>query len=261
MKNDFFYNLNLNYKKKLKMATAWIARRLQIKNIIKKYTTPQSTEKGIFENLKIFNVTDTEFETYKMYIADLIYEAQMIEYLDKTDIKIVETKTEKYKLGTVGPSHLRNTLGITELCADGHCVPKIGAKGYGRVTDQVGNPLLHLFDLSEYKTAKVSTPKGEVDAVEVYSADTPNQQINYAEIIALHLGLRIALFLDVKIINIDSVTSNAWSSGRISKNIADPTKIKICEEAFKYRKQFERNNGIIRKIDGGKNPADFYMHK
>ena len=154
----------------------------------------------------------------------------------------------------------KNILGITHLYADGHCIPKLGAKGYGRVTDQNGLSLMSFFDLTDYKCAKIDTPKGCLDAVEVYSEDTPNQQINYAEIVALHLALRIALSEDIKTICIDSVTSNAWSSGRIAKSIADPQKIKICQESVKYRREFEKNGGKVLKISGDENPADFGLH-
>lgn len=154
----------------------------------------------------------------------------------------------------------KNILGITQLYADGHCIPKLGAKGYGRVTDQNGVSVMPFFDLSDYKCVKLDTPKGSLDAIEVYSKDTPNQQINYAEIVALHLALRIALSQDIKTISIDSVTSNAWSAGRISKNIADPEKLKICQESVKYRKEFEKNGGKVLKISGAENPADFGLH-
>src|SRR5437763_9475095 len=112
-------------------------------------------------------------------------------------------------------SRISNNI-ITKLYADGHCIPKLGAKGYARVTDQNGVSMMQFFDLSDYKTVKLDTPKGVLDAIEVYSEDTPNQQINYAEIVALHLALRIAISQDIKTVYIDSVTSNAWSSGRIA---------------------------------------------
>jgi hypothetical protein len=156
---------------------------------------------------------------------------------------------------------LKNILGITQLYADGHCQPKFKAKGYARVTDQNGISVMSLFDLSDYKHTQIQTSKGSLDAIEVYSPDTPNQQINYAEIIALHLALRIALSLEIKIINIDSVTSNAWSSGRISKSIKDREKLRICQESVKFRKEFETNNGKIIKISGAENLADFGLHK
>lgn len=156
---------------------------------------------------------------------------------------------------------LKNIFGISQIYADGHCIPKFKAKGYARVTDQNGNPILKFFDLSDYKLTQIQTSKGLLDTIEVCSPDTPNQQINYAEIMALHLALRIALSLDVKIINIDSVTSNAWSAGRISKSIKDTNKLRICQESVKFRKEFEIGGGKILKISGAENLADFGLHR
>lgn len=248
------------------MYAIWLSKRLYIKDIITQIITPKSSYDEIFTHLKKYNVENDEFNTYKSYIADLIYEHQMKEYFQHVEPKFKLADDEKLLNHTKfnlndDNKKLNNTLNITELYVDGSCIPGISAKGYARVTDQKGSPLLHLFNLSDYKYVKYKTPKGEVDAVEVYSEDTPNQQINYAEITALHLGLRIALSLDIKKINIDSVTSNAWSSGRISKSIKDPEKLRICKEAINFRSKFEKEGGIIFKIDGGKNLADFGLHK
>jgi len=242
------------------MYTSWFKHRYEIKVIIKNLLTPKISELEIFKALQPHNISITEFETYKNYIEDLKYELLMQEKL-KVEEKVLDTITQKYDLNIKMHPNFAITQGIKELCVDGHCIKGEGAKGYSRVTDQVGNPLLHFFDLSDYKAVKVQTPKGELDAVEVYSEDTPQQQINYAEITALHIGLRIALCLGVRVINLDSITSNAWSEGRIPSSIKDPQKLKICEESTKLRREFKNLGGIVCKIDGKKNPADFGYHK
>lgn len=242
------------------MYASWLTRRYEIKDAIRKLiSSPLTAELEIIRGLQSYNLNTAEFETYKLYIEDLKYEVGMKENFKEE--KVQETITGKFDLNSKVHPNIAITQNIKELCVDGHCVPGEGAKGYARVTDQLGNPLLQLFNLSDYKVVKVSTPKGDLDAIEVYSDDTPKQQINYAEITALHVGLRIALCLGIRVVNLDSVTSNAWSDGRIPSSIKDPQKLKICEEATKFRREFKKLGGTVCKIDGKKNPADFGFHK
>jgi len=248
------------------MYNNWLTKRLYIKDIISQIATPKSSYTDIFASLKnynlgVYNISNDELETYKNYIANLVYEIQVkAQFSAIEQFSIPEQEAKIYNLNRNNKT-LNNILNITELHVDGCCQPQLGAKGYARVTDQKGSSLLYLFDLKDYKSTKIKTPLGELDAVEVYSNDTPNQQINYAEITGLHLGLRIALSLEIKKINIDSITSNAWSSGRISKTIKEPEKLRICKETVNLRTEFEKAGGIVCKIDGGKNLADFGLHK
>ena len=173
---------------------------------------------------------------------------------------ITTEEKKSYRINLNIPNrYLKSILKITSIYCDGHCVPTgDNPKGYARITDQYGNPILHFFEFDDnIKTTKIITPLGELDSVEVYSLDTPQQQINYAESMALYLGLQVAIYLDVGVIYIDSITSNAWSQGRISKNIKDPIKLKICEETTKLRNLY---SGNVIMIKGADNKSDFGYH-
>lgn len=145
---------------------------------------------------------------------------------------------------------------LTELYCDGHCVPGPNSKGYARVTDKNGLELLNYFEFPDWE---VITHKGFF-CVECRSTDVPNQQINYAEILACNLALRIGLMVRSKVLYIDSVTSNAWSSGRISKSIKDPKKLEVCQYAATLRKKFEESKSNVYVISGDINKADFGYH-
>ena len=147
---------------------------------------------------------------------------------------------------------------IHAIYCDGHCKNKLMSKGYSRIVCNNGNQLK--YDYDDLTIVKLNTPKGILDVVEVYSPDTPNQQINYAEITALYMALRYSIDNNIKMIYIGSKTSNAWSCGRISKKIKDKNKLEICQKATKLRKIFEQNNGIIKIVSGKDNLADFGYH-
>ena len=118
---------------------------------------------------------------------------------------------------------------------------------------------MELFNYFEFPDWKVITHKGFF-CVECRSTDVPNQQINYAEILACNLALRIGLMSKSKVLYIDSATSNAWSSGRISKTIKDPKKLEVCQYATVLRKKFEELKSKIYVISGDINKADFGYH-
>ena len=148
---------------------------------------------------------------------------------------------------------------ILAIYTDGHCKPSTGdVAGYARITDQDGNCLTTKFKDPTLNYTTIKTPLGVLNAVKV-EGDL-KQQINYAEITALLIGIAAAINLGVYVVYTDSVTANAWSSGRIGVKITDPEKLRIVNECIRYRSYFEQNKGKIVKIEGEFNISDFGFH-
>jgi hypothetical protein len=160
-------------------------------------------------------------------------------------------------------------MSTNAIYCDGHCVVKENAIGYARITDGKRNSLMNFVDEKRFftnhgfanpKCTKIETPLGNVDCISVQCVDTPQQQINYAEITALYIGLRVAYENNIPSVYTDSVTANAWSEGRVKAPMTDKDKIKMCEMATAYRRAFLQKGGKVYITEGKTNPADFGHH-
>jgi hypothetical protein len=155
---------------------------------------------------------------------------------------------------------MSSLINIDSIYADGYCLVGPNSYGYARITDKNRNSLVHYFEEPDLVTTQITTPLGQVKCVQVRSEDTPQQQIQYAEITALYMALKVALMLKIPIVYTDSITANAWSSGRINCKINDQRKLKMCTDTQILRKQYEQTGFKILMIEGKNNPADFGYH-
>ena len=93
------------------------------------------------------------------------------------------------------------------------------------------------------------------------SNDVPEQNNNYAELLALELALKLA-DPSIDTIFCDSTTVlDYWSLGQINpvtKAKMDPVKLKHIESVVRLRKEFK---GKIKKIPAASNLADLLWHK
>jgi hypothetical protein len=154
-------------------------------------------------------------------------------------------------------------MDLDNIYCDGHCVVGKDSIGYARITDVSSNCLMHYIPTNitdSLPIITINTNLGATKAVAVQSADTPNQQINYAETVALYLGLIVAIANKSLRVYTDSVTANAWSCNRIGATIKDPVKMFIISQTIKLRADFEKIGGKVIKIEGKDNPADFGYH-
>ena len=89
------------------------------------------------------------------------------------------------------------------------------------------------------------------------------QQNNGAELLALVVGLRIALTSPhITTIHTDSdLLVKYWSKGICNQTTLDPKKLAYIVELTDLRNQFEARSGAIMKIAGNINPADLGCHK
>ena len=152
------------------------------------------------------------------------------------------------------------------LYCDGYC--KVGPESYGyaRVTDKSGKCVMNqvininLEGFTKVHVEEIPSPLGFIKCVKVRSIDTPQQQIQYAEIMALYLALYIACLNKSEIVYTDSTTAIAWSKCSKKAGIKDKQKLKICELTQNLRDVYLGMNGKIIKIEGKNNLADFGYH-
>lgn len=154
-----------------------------------------------------------------------------------------------------------------KIYVDGCCNRDSGNCGWGSVCDHKGIPLLSLHTdlLSDMCMQDVKTPKGIQKVIISEFSDVKSQQNNGAELLALVVGLRIALHTACKCILSDSqLLVQYWSLDKVSPNTKkkmDPLKYRYIKECYELRKKFEISGGKILKISGDDNIADLGYHK
>ena len=152
------------------------------------------------------------------------------------------------------------------LFTDGGHNKSTGIEAWGSVVDVYGKDVMeqykHLF--TDMKTKVVELPVGIRRIVVSKFNDVSSQQNNGAELLALVIGLRIALDSNkVKLIKCDSkLLTEFWSKylKPESRKKMDPLKAKYIDELIELRKKFEVINGVIEKIPGDDNLADLGFH-
>lgn len=148
------------------------------------------------------------------------------------------------------------------LYTDGCCNPKIGA--CASVTDKNGNDLIGPFSnfLSHFECFNGLTTKTYNNRL-VYCimfTDVSSQQNNGAELVAMIVGLLIALYYNYTTIYCDSqLIIDSWSI-KESKIIKDPYKKRLQMYCVELATEFRKRGNIV-KIDGGSNPADLGFHR
>lgn len=148
------------------------------------------------------------------------------------------------------------------LYVDGCCNKKIGS--CCSVVDETSQDMISLhhdflnqFDFLDWFILK---KHNERLVYEVNFNDVVSQQNNGAELLAMLIGLMIALKFDYKIIYSDSQLIVDYWSLKKSEKIKDSRKLKIQIAVIKLRKEFERRSGQIIKISGNDNLADLGFH-
>ena len=114
---------------------------------------------------------------------------------------------------------------------------------------------------NDMKLVTVNLPVGIRTLAVADFSDVKKQQNNGAELLAMIMGLRIALHTNsYNIIYSDSqLMIDYWSKGRVKYNpIMDSSKINYIKELKQLRDRF---NGKIIKISGDVNKADLGYHK
>ncbi len=106
--------------------------------------------------------------------------------------------------------------------------------------------------------------KGEYNGKSYYKVsfnDVQSQQNNGAELLAMIIGIEIAMYFGYDVIKSDSqLMVDHWSK-KISSTIKDERKAKLQRFLVKRRLAFEAKGGRIEKIPGDANIADLGFHK
>jgi ribonuclease HI len=153
------------------------------------------------------------------------------------------------------------------IYTDGSCGKHTFKQGWGSVVDEKGCDLLTGDDeaCKGFVTRIERLPVGCRRVLITEFNDVNSQQNNGAELVALIVGLRIALrSSSVKIVCCDSeLLTRWWSNGHIAKKTRrrmDPTKLTLIFECTRLRAEFEKIGGEVRKISGDDNLADLGYH-
>lgn len=148
------------------------------------------------------------------------------------------------------------------IYVDGCCNNKIGA--WASVTDKNGNDLIgpNLSILEQFDFLPFFERGFHLNRVVFKSnfTDVTTQQNNGAELLAMVIGLSIAIFRGYEKLCSDSNVSISWSK-KISPTIKCPLKQKLQRLCVKLRERFYEQGGEIIKISGDDNPADLGFHK
>lgn len=84
---------------------------------------------------------------------------------------------------------------------------------------------------------------------------------NYGELLACKYALKLAIKEGIKKIFGDSkLVIEYWSQGILRRKLLPKKTIKLAEEVFNLRKEFESAGGKMGRISGGDNPADLGFH-
>lgn len=164
------------------------------------------------------------------------------------------------------------THSITDLTSvlytDGAHNKTTGSEAWGSVVNKRGEDVMEDYQqvFTDMITKIENLPVGTRRVVVAKFNDVASQQINGAELLALIIGLRLALFSkgQVKTIMCDSkLMTEYWSKNlkKESRERMDPRKAKYVDELICLRKEFETMGGKIEKISGDYNKSDLGFHK
>jgi len=149
------------------------------------------------------------------------------------------------------------------IYVDGCCNKTIGS--CASVVDSSGNDLIgpYLDFLSHFKFLDSFPVKHHNNRIvyEVEFTDITSQQNNGCELVAMCIGLVIAIYYKFDTIYSDSTLIIQHWSNKESKNIKDPLKAKIQRYCIELRRIFERRGGQIKFVPGDHNLADLGFHK
>ena len=152
---------------------------------------------------------------------------------------------------------------MEEIYVDGCNNKTIGA--CSTVTDKYGNDLIGPYSefLTRFEFLKHFDKKEYNNRVlyEVNFTDVITQQNNGAELLAMVIGLCIAIYYDVKTIYSDSTLIIEYWSTKLSTKINCPLKRQLQYFCVQIATKFRNKGGQIKHISGAKNPADPGFHR
>lgn len=156
------------------------------------------------------------------------------------------------------------------IYVDGGFNKHTGSEAWGSVVNGYGRDLVeyayHNGLIQDIEVKYVDLPVGR-RMILVAKFEGVQHQNNGAELLALVIGLRIAIFLVKNNIPVDTVLSDSqvilyWSIRLKDDSAAtfDPRKVSYIHELINLRREFESMNGKVDKVDGGENLADLGYH-
>lgn len=141
------------------------------------------------------------------------------------------------------------------------------------VTDEFGNDIIgkYKYLLEEFRIEQKSLPVGS-RYVGIVDFDTTNSMKNNSgELLAMVIGLRIAInkitnnkYDKVVLYSDSNLMVMWWSLNKINSSTRSKMeyiKLKLIEECYNLRCKFETMGGEVLWISGDKNPADLGYHK
>ena len=173
-------------------------------------------------------------------------------------------------------SHLGSPLSLPHISSatdiiyvDGGCNKHTGNDAWGRVCLYDGTDLLqtHLHLVTDLCVESKPLPRGPTLVIVCRFNDVAHQQNNGAELLALLVGLRIAVYSDAeckytKVASDSSLLVNHWTDKLNDHRLVhmDPLKVAYIREAQELKKRFVLRGGSVIKISGDNNPADLGYH-
>lgn len=223
------------------------------------YAVAKGKVPGIYTTWKdcSYNVTGFSGAIYKKFATrkaaeEFIESYNSINYKSEVFINSVNIKSKEIFKPLIG----RNVIYV-----DGGHNKMTGEVAFASVVNGNGKDLVNcyidLFDDIELRD--VELPVGERTVAISNFNNVTSQQNNGAELLALIMGLRIALYNTkyTTIYSDSSIVSEYWANGRYSDNLG-ADKIARIRELIKLKHEF---NGEIIKISGDDNLADLGFHK
>lgn len=166
---------------------------------------------------------------------------------------------------------ITNNLELDKIIyVDGGFNKRTGDSAWASVVNGYSNDLIphayHYGLLENMEIKEVDLPKGKRWII-ISKFDGVYHQNNGAELLALVVGLRLAIFITknlsfVKTVFSDSQVVLYWSIRLKDESAATfcPRKVAYINELINLRKEYESLGGTVEKVDGGSNPADLGYH-